>query len=41
MGTRILIAVIGVIRQEITQNTSVQGWWKGHATLMKGVVKKD
>ena len=40
MGTRILIAVIGGIRQEITQTTSVQGWWKGRATLMKRVLKK-
>lgn len=40
MGTRILIAVIGGMRQVITQTVSVQGGWKGRDTLMKGVVKK-
>ena len=41
MDTRILIAVVCGISQEITQTISVQGWWKGHATLIKGIVRKE
>lgn len=41
MDTRILMAVVDRIRQEITQIISVQGWWKGRATLIKGIVRKE
>lgn len=40
MGTRILIAVVGGIRQEITKIISVRGWWERDAVL-KTMVRKD